>query len=499
MISDPIIALIDVEKRLSDTGLLRESYGGSLNQSISRITTDSKNAGSDSAFIAYVGVHQDSHQFIEGAYAQGCRVFVVERIPPSIRDDCTYLHVSNGRSAWSELAALLSHDTHQKVKSLAVTGTNGKTSTVWYIREILRLCGISTMGAGTLGIYFDDHKYAECLTTPDPDQLFSAISTAVSRQIPIMALEASSHAMHQKRLGPLRFAGAIFTSFSRDHLDFHETMDEYFEAKAELFYTHIQEGAPILLHHSLGRSLDLARVNGEVFRYGRAQSKEIDLTYDFKEATAVGSQLTLKSPGSCQTGMVPLFAEFSIANFAAAYFLVEAAIGIALPAALWADVKQVPGRMELIKKASPDQPHIFVDYAHTPDALEKALSTLRCVTKGDLWVVFGCGGDRDQGKRPLMAAAAESQADKIVITSDNPRFESPTKIIEEILAGIQDSGKIEAAIPSRAEALQFAIQQAKAEDVVLVAGKGHEDYQIIGDKKEPFDDRSVVASLLGGV
>ncbi len=488
------VSIQEISEALSQIGILR---GSSLRaqrnaDSIEFVTVDSRQARPGGVFIAYAGVKVDSHTFLPEVTTRGISLVIVERDDASFPASTPRLVVSNGRAAWSTIAALLHGNPQQKLSCLAVTGTNGKTSTVWFWRELLRILDIPGASAGTLGVSIGESMVAGSHTTPDPEDLFSAMAGAVKACCEWFAMEVSSHALDQRRVAPVRFSGGIFTSFSRDHLDYHGTMDEYLASKLLLPYSQMTSGAPFLAHESVAESLDSKFMSGPLHIYGQSVHGKGNARYTIDRQALSGADVTISFSDENYRGHLPFFAETSIANFVAA-FVMSRLVGLpSIPTEKWRSIRQVPGRMERIVISSTAQlPFVFVDYAHTPDALEKALSDLRELCDGELFVVFGCGGDRDKGKRPQMGAIAGKLADRIYVTSDNPRTEDPKAIIDEIIVGIDNSNPNFVAESDRRLAIQAAIFAAGPHDVVLIAGKGHEDYQIIGSEKIPFDDRDV--------
>jgi UDP-N-acetylmuramoyl-L-alanyl-D-glutamate--2,6-diaminopimelate ligase len=351
---------------------------------------------------------------------------------------------------------------------------------------------------GTLGIYCGEEKFPATHTTPDPDELFRQLAMAVDKGVTWAAMEVSSHAVVQRRLGPLRFDAAGFTSFSRDHLDFHPTMEEYFAAKWQLFSHFLKPQAVAWLSHGLEDWLPPAAYDSGFHFYGPPRSgrtlQKGDAVFEVTSMTLQTTDFAVTRGSKRWQGRLPFGADFAIANFTLALLIVEGLLPGRVTAANWSRIEPVPGRFEPVPEAFAHGLSVIVDYAHTPDALEKTLQKLRELTPGRLWVVFGCGGDRDRGKRPLMGAVAEKEADVLMVTSDNPRTEDPQTILKDILQGLSQSKH--QAIVDRESAILRAIQEAQPGDTILIAGKGHEDYQIIGKEKFPFDDKKVAAACL---
>lgn len=457
--------------------------------SISALVANSAEVSPGSLFVAVAGTKVDGHSFVADAFMRGARAAVVERA------DALGAHsgivVKNSRRALSTLASLFADAPATKMKMVALTGTNGKTTTNWLIYKALEKLDLPSVRIGTIGVYAEGvFDLPGELTTPDPISLHRMLAHAYCQGVRGCVIETSSHALDQGRVDDLYPDVAVFSNLTRDHLDYHGTMERYFEAKAHLFEllcanrktTH---AAVINIDDSYGQIL-WQRYKGRTqdFGVGRDTKARVRIM-EFAQSAAQGSMLRLRCEGRDVVIPTPLIGLYNGYNLAAAF---------ASCVALGFDAEQVagalsglhaaPGRLEAVPGPGFAA---YIDYAHTPDALERALEALRPVTPGSLWVVFGCGGDRDRGKRPQMGAIAKRLADKVVITSDNPRTEEPMRIIREIANGLSGV-EIE---PDRARAIELALAQAKPGDVVLIAGKGHEDYQILGRDKVHFSDREV--------
>jgi UDP-N-acetylmuramoyl-L-alanyl-D-glutamate--2,6-diaminopimelate ligase len=491
----PTLTDSDIAAYLEQQGLLVKSRvrGTPVHASV---FANSKNAQAGSVFIAYKGVSFDSHTVIADLVAKriGFVVLEDERFVPQT-GDIPYAIVRDSREALSYLAALVCGEPQNDLVLIGVTGTNGKSSTVWFVRELFSNLGIPILTIGTLGAYMGEERLDTEHTTPEPIELFSLLKRAKEKGIRHVCMEVSSHAISQKRVGPLRYSAVAFTSFSRDHLDYHANMDEYFAAKWELFSgKYLKPGALCLLNDTVA-ALDVVKRANTVkyLTYGFKPSN--DVVVKMEPPSAEGSELTVLNKGKPTSGVVPLLAGYAAENFTAALLLTAHASGKGLVSPdKWRGVRDVPGRLERVRGRA-GSPNVFVDYAHTPDSLEQSLKVLRPITRGKLWVVFGCGGDRDSGKRPLMGQVAVALADKVIITSDNPRTEDPQKIIQDIVKPLDPKSYV-AVVLDRAEAIGKALSLAQTDDTVLIAGKGHEDYQIIGKEKKPFDDRKIAADFL---
>jgi len=370
----------------------------------------------------------------------------------------------------------------------AVTGTNGKTSVASFVRQIWTHMGLAAASLGTLGITAPGLEEPSSLTTPDPVRLHATLARLAAAGVSHCALEASSHGIEQFRLDGVRLAAAAFTNLTRDHLDYHGTDQAYFAAKSRLFSALLPEGAFAVLNADAPQFATLAGIAAHrghrVIAYG-ARGKDVCIRH--ARAEGLGQRVRLEIAGRARTVEVPLVGAFQLHNAACAAGLAIAAgatadaVLDALPA-----LAGVPGRMELAGRRT-DGAAVYVDYAHTPDALANALAALRPHTRGRLWVVFGCGGDRDRGKRPEMGRIAAATADRVIVTDDNPRTEDAAAIRREVLAGATGGAEVRE-IGDRGEAIRAAVAGLAADDVLIVAGKGHERGQIVGDTVLPFID-----------
>lgn len=461
----------------------------------SELSVDSRKVASGGIFLAYRGVHADGHQHIPGAIAAGAALLIVETID-LIPQGATvpWIHVRDGRSAWSFAAARLNDNPQDYLRFFGITGTNGKTSATWMLREILDREGISTLAIGTLGSFLSGNPIESTHTTPDPDRLFELFRIARESNIDTVIMEVSSHSLSQAKLLPLRFEGAGFTSFSRDHLDFHKDMDDYLAAKMILFSQLLALGATCAVAASIPRQEEIANIAGKDSLYGFADQDRAHTKISIIKQDDSFTYIKILDHNVTYEGKVPYFGSIAIENFVCACLLAKKRLGRFPDPKHWQTLKQVPGRLQKLDAAK-NAPSIFVDYAHTPDALEKVLQVLRPEIAGRLIVVFGCGGNRDQGKRPIMGRVAESHSDTVIITSDNPRDEAPEAIIEQIRSGLLRPENATIEVDRRA-AIELAIAMAKAGDGVLIAGKGHEPYQIIQGASLAFDDRQVAEEYL---
>jgi UDP-N-acetylmuramoyl-L-alanyl-D-glutamate--2,6-diaminopimelate ligase len=442
------------------------------------------------AFVAVPGTTADGHDYLHAAAAAGAAIAIVEH--PE-RSPVPALVVGDARRAAAVVGAAYYNDPARAFTLVAVTGTNGKTTTVGIVRHLLDTDATPAASMGTLGVLVrsagDAFPGGGGLTTPGPIEFHRVLRALADAGIRQLALEASSHALAQHRLDRAPFAAAVFTNLTRDHLDYHETMEAYFAAKAHLV--------------SLLGPGGVAVVNADDPAWAALPAATRRITFGLNEAADVratdvqyrglGSVWTLRVQDHEYDVHLPLAGDFNVANaLGAAAACIALGADAGEVAERLATVPQVPGRLERLN----EMPAVFRDYAHTPNALERALAAMRPFAAGGrLIVVFGCGGDRDPGKRPQMGAIAERLADHIVLTSDNPRTENPERILDDIEAGLtrRRHDRIEDRRAAIAHALDIA---ARDRDVILLAGKGHETYQVRGTEKLPFDEAVIVRELL---
>lgn len=460
------------------------------NPLVTAITCDSRKVGPGTLFFALSGSKADGRAFIPQAVAQGAVVIVAETGTRTDTGTAILVTVDNPRRAYA-LAAARFHD-RQPMVMAAVTGTNGKTSCVNFTRQMWTSLGHRAASLGTLGIIADGWPSRPSLTTPDPADLHAALAELAEAGITHAAMEASSHGLDQFRLDGVKLHAAGFTNLTRDHLDYHGDMQAYLAAKLRLFTDLLPEDGVAVINADCPVAAQVAAAAGSrrLLRFGRAGA---ELALKDIRPDSHGQVLDLDVLGQSATIRLPLAGTFQAANALAALGLVIGCGGNAL-AAIHAleSLTEIPGRLQ--KVADKDSAPIFVDYAHTPDALETVLAALRPHATGRLLVVFGCGGDRDPGKRPQMGEIAARLADIIVVTDDNPRSEDPGLIRAAILAAAK--GAVE--IADRRTAIRHAIGLLRQGDVLVVAGKGHESGQIVGAHTLPFDDAEECRQAAGG-
>ncbi|WP_069383845.1 UDP-N-acetylmuramoyl-L-alanyl-D-glutamate--2,6-diaminopimelate ligase [Halomonas caseinilytica] len=450
---------------------------------------DSRELAEGDVFVAVPGVSVDGRDFIDQALATGAAAVLAHAEPDaSPSSDARVIQLEGLAGGLGELGRSL-FEVPASLELIGVTGTNGKSSVTHYIAELSRLLGRDAGMVGTLGHGRPGALREGRLTTPGPLALQSALGELASDGVERVAMEASSHALEQDRLSGCRVAAAVFTNLSRDHLDYHGGMAAYAAAKARLFQRPELRLAVVNGDDPLTR-LMLAGLPEGVRVLAVGDDEAVTLRVVGIEPLSQGQRAVIATPDGERVLEIPLMGVFNLTNvllaIATLYGLGEDLEALFSAAA---DLSPVPGRMQVIEDTR--GPTVVVDYAHTPDALENALQGLRVhmPEQGRLWCLFGCGGDRDAGKRPLMAAAAERHADVPVITDDNPRSEPAAAIREQILAGLSEPARRSARIEAgRAAAIRATIAEADVEDVILIAGKGHETYQEIEGVRHPFSD-----------
>ncbi|MBN1355858.1 UDP-N-acetylmuramoyl-L-alanyl-D-glutamate--2,6-diaminopimelate ligase [bacterium] len=463
---------------------------------ISGLTTDSRRVRNGDLFAALKGSVTDGSMFIRHAAEQGARAALISR-ENSIQaiPGLTILSSTDPRAALARIADRLYRSPSRHLKIAGITGTNGKTTVTHMVREILDGCGLSCGSVGTLGVAAGTECLKTGVTTPESPDLQAALNWFIQRGMSHAVMEVSSHAAAWHRVDTIDFDAACFTNLSQDHLDFHKTMDRYLDAKCGLFRQLPENRGTAVLNRD-DPAADTFRnatpPSCRILYYGfdsradiRAESVENDVSW---------SRFHLVSPWIREIVQVPLPGRHNISNVLAA--VAVACILGAPPKTAVESIprcKPIPGRMERIDCGQPFL--VIVDYAHTPDALTNLLASLKPLVRGRLIAVFGCGGDRDRTKRPRMAEAVTRLADYTIITSDNPRTETPSRIIEDVLPGVI-RGRAFKTVEDRTEAIREAIQSAQPQDAVVIAGKGHEDYQVIGRRKYPFDDRRCARIVL---
>jgi UDP-N-acetylmuramoyl-L-alanyl-D-glutamate--2,6-diaminopimelate ligase len=466
---------------------------------IGGLTADSRQVKAGDLFAALPGSRADGSRFVADAVARGAVAILVSSAAalPPLPPEVAVLRDDNPRRRLALLAATFF--ARQPRTIAAVTGTSGKTSTAEFTRQLWAGLGHEAASLGTLGVILPGRHIEGALTTPDPVALHRQLAELADAGIDRAAMEASSHGLDQYRLDGVHLAAAAFTNLSRDHLDYHATLEAYLAAKRRLFAELLPAGGVAVLNADAPEFADLAALcrarRHKIVSFGR---KGGDLRILGARSRTDGQDLTVAAFGRSHEIAFPVPGAFQGFNLLAALGLVIGTGGDTDKTMQAAGaLSGVRGRLELVAR-HPSGAAIYVDYAHKPEGLSAVLGALRPHTGNRLWVLFGCGGDRDKGKRPQMGEIAERLADKVIVTDDNPRSENPAAIRREILAGCKRAHEI----GDRAEAIRAAVGGLQAGDILVVAGKGHETYQIVGDKVLPFDDAALAraaAAALGGV
>jgi UDP-N-acetylmuramoyl-L-alanyl-D-glutamate--2,6-diaminopimelate ligase len=458
---------------------------GEASSPVTAVTYRSGEVVPGAVFFCVPGSRRDGHDFAPQALQAGARVLVVERW---LGSGATEVKVPSVRRAMGPMAAAFYGRPASRLLMVGVTGTNGKTTTTYLLEKVFEAAGMRAGVIGTTGLRMAGRPVPLERTTPEAPDLHQLLARMVEDGIGAVAMEVSSHGLHQHRVGGARFACSVFTNLSQDHLDYHGTLEEYFRAKATLFTPEMSDRAAINHDSPEGRELlrgDLPSLTFGIGEGADVRATEVELRPDGLSFEVDG--LEIRSP---------LRGGFNVHNCLAALAAArQVGIDDDAAAAGIAALRGVPGRLEPVEAGQPFQ--VLVDYAHTPDSVENVLRTARPLAGGGrVLVVLGCGGDRDRGKRPLMGEAATRLADMAVITSDNPRSEDPVAIIAEIEPGARRGGGPYEVEPDRRAAIRLALRRARSGDVVVIAGKGHESGQEFADRIVPFDDRAVAREEL---
>jgi UDP-N-acetylmuramoyl-L-alanyl-D-glutamate--2,6-diaminopimelate ligase len=474
---------------------------------------DSRQVKAGHLFFALPGSEVDGHDYLDQAVARGAAAVVVERIPDGFDPGrLSVVSVSDSRRAMAPIATRYYGAPANEVRLIGITGTNGKTSTAYLVESILLRAGRRVGLIGTVEIRYDGVRERATNTTPESLDLQRTLRAMRKHAIDTVVMEVSSHGLELGRVEGCTFDVASIGNVTQDHLDFHGTMDAYRGSKERLFDRHLERGGVAVVNlddPSAEKFLAAAgRSDARILRVTRDSSLDAEVSLRSAEVGLGGTRAAIDTPLGPLSIELPLVGDFNLENMLVAC---AAAIGAGARrddiVAGIAGCRQVPGRVERVTTRLPDSPTVIVDYAHTPDAVEKLLRTLRPLATGRLITVFGCGGDRDRGKRPLMAEAVARYSDHVIATSDNPRTEDPERILADVVAGLKDLRFVDpealgdalgsaTSLVDRRSAIRLAIDIAKAGDMVVIAGKGHEDYQIIGRTKLPFDDRDEAAHAL---
>jgi UDP-N-acetylmuramoyl-L-alanyl-D-glutamate--2,6-diaminopimelate ligase len=485
------------------SGVAVPPLDGAADTTVSSISYDSRKVRAGSVFVALRGLHADGAAFTRDAISRGA-VAALSESPAPADVTVVWVRVPDARMALAALAAIFNGDPSERLILVGITGTNGKTTTSYLLASAFEAAGITCGRIGTVGYRIGRKEIEAERTTPEAPELQSMLRDMLAQGCGACVMEVSSHALALKRADHLRFAAAVFTNLTRDHLDFHRNMDDYFAAKRRLFEL-LPEGAVAVVNLDDRRGAELTLAVPRSITY--AIDAAADVTPANMTSSLDGLQFDVMTPRG------QLHIESRLVGRANAYNIlatVAAATALELPVPAIergvAALAAVPGRFQVVSAAR-DDVRVVVDYAHTDDALKNLLETARPLATGRIITVFGCGGDRDRTKRPLMGAVAARLSDLVVVTSDNPRSEDPAEIIEQIKRGIvspdagargrprpQDTPCI--AIVDRKEAIERAVREALPGDLILIAGKGHEKYQVVGERVLPFDDVEVARTAL---
>ena len=473
---------------------------GQTDVEISRVNYDSRKIRPGDLFVAMKGHAQDGHDFIGDAVSKGAAAVLSDMAPDSVIQKLSrkpnhmpvFLQVSDSRRALSQLAVAFYQTPFHNMNLIGITGTNGKTTTSYILESILLAAGRKPGVIGTVNRRISNSVLKSSVTTPESLDLMKILREMADQSATDVVMEVSSHALDQGRVMDCSFRTVIFTNITRDHLDYHQSMDAYFKAKSLLF-TGLSDKVSAIINTDDPRGTDLITLTAaKTMTYGLNNSCDVTAKDVNVSREGIIAKLISKKMGEIDI-QSSLIGNFDIYNImAAAAAAVTLGVDLKTIALGIENMTGVPGRMELVPNAR--SLAIVVDYAHTPDALGKALGAVNQITGGRILTVFGCGGDRDKGKRNEMGRIAGKYSHKVFITSDNPRSENPTAIADEIERGVIASGQKNYVIElERETAIRMAVQSAQKKDLVLIAGKGHEDYQIIGNTRRDFDDRLVAA------
>jgi UDP-N-acetylmuramoyl-L-alanyl-D-glutamate--2,6-diaminopimelate ligase len=468
----------------------------SMHTDVHGLTCDSRQVGAGDVFVALKGLKASGADYARDAIARGAVAIVAEQ-PAAQTTDVPWVVVTDARLAMARLAdEFYRHPSHE-MRVVGITGTNGKTTTAYLLRAVFEAAGIKTGLLGTVTYLVGDRQMPAARTTPESPDVQRMFRLMADSGCGACVMEVSSHALTLRRVDETRFAAGVFTNLTRDHLDYHGDMESYFSAKRRLFEM-LPAGAPAVINLDDPRGEPLRKMAATPITY--AINKPADVTPGPLTFSWQGLEFDVKTPGARVHVKSKLVGRPNVSNILAT---VATSIALDVPTAAiergLAGLDGVPGRFQVVSDGR-DQITVVIDYAHTDDALKNLLETARPLAQHRVITVFGCGGDRDRTKRPLMGAVAARLSDVVVITSDNPRSEDPVRILEEIKRGVQTRSDPASTsiftIVDRREAIQFAIKTAKPGDLVLLAGKGHEKTQVIGSRELPFDEVAIASEAL---
>jgi UDP-N-acetylmuramoyl-L-alanyl-D-glutamate--2,6-diaminopimelate ligase len=482
-----------------------QKLGSESDPIIRSIEIDSRVVAPGALFVAIEGENHDGHDHLQGALENGAVAFLVQDLPDDFpAQDLPVFSVPDTRRALAPVATAFYGEPAGDLALVGITGTNGKTSTSYIVESILKQADWPTGVIGTVEIRYAQERRRSLNTTPESLDLQRSLRTMHSAGMRAVVMEISSHGLALGRVEGCKFRVAAFTNLTQDHLDFHDDMRDYLDSKLELFNSYLADGAAAVINvddEAAPEFLAAAKkAKAKIMRVSRNVFSDAEIRLGKTEISIQGTRGELHLPGTSVPFEFPLLGAFNLENLVVA---VGVALAMEIPPEVIAkgiaNCPQVPGRTEHVSSDDSGAPTVIVDYAHTPDAVEQLLESLKALTRGKLITLFGCGGDRDRSKRPLMAEAAMRWSDRIILTSDNPRTEDPEAILSDVETGLSELTRTSAeklaqqegaycVLPDRRTAIQLAIAIAAPEDTVVIAGKGHEDYQIIGRERLPFDD-----------
>lgn len=451
---------------------------------VNDIQYDSRKIKENDIFVALIGSEVDGHSYIDKAIENGAKMLIVERLDLKYPEGIWVIQVNDLRNNLGFIASNYFDYPQNKLKVIGVTGTNGKTTSTYILESILK----NSSRIGTTGCRILDKEYPTNNTTPESLDLIKLMDESVKKGVEYFLMEVSSHALYQGRVNMLMFDSAIFTNLTQDHLDFHKTMENYFQAKA-LILNHLRTNKLIINKDDMycKRLLDKSQ--------SFSLKEDADITGEILEYTLKGMKVKVSILGKNYEFVTKLMGEYNLQNILGVLLVIQQqGIDISYAIECIKNLNSISGRFELIDNDK--EIMVVVDYAHTPDGLENILETLQNMKKNRIITVFGAGGDRDKTKRPLMAQMASKYSDIVYITSDNPRTEDPESILNDVEKGISNVKYYREV--DRENAIKKAVQNSEKNDIILIAGKGHEDYQIIGHTKIHFDDREMARKYLGG-
>ena len=451
---------------------------------VNDIQYDSRKIKENDIFVALIGSEVDGHSYIDKAIENGAKMLIVERLDLKYPEGIWVIQVNDLRNNLGFIASNYFDYPQNKLKVIGVTGTNGKTTSTYILESILK----NSSRIGTTGCRILDKEYPTNNTTPESLDLIKLMDESVKKGVEYFLMEVSSHALYQGRVNMLMFDSAIFTNLTQDHLDFHKTMENYFQAKA-LILNHLRTNKLIVNKDGMycKRLLDKSQ--------SFSLKEDADITGEILEYTLKGMKVKVSILGKNYEFVTKLMGEYNLQNILGVLLVIQQqGIDISYAIECIKNLNSISGRFELIDNDK--EIMVVVDYAHTPDGLENILETLQNMKKNRIITVFGAGGDRDKTKRPLMAQMASKYSDIVYITSDNPRTEDPESILDDVEKGISNVKYYREV--DRENAIKKAVQNSEKNDIILIAGKGHEDYQIIGHTKIHFDDREMARKYLGG-